>query len=105
MNAIGYREAMADAITVDLVDGASCLVASIPGLAILKLFAWADREERLPGKDASDFYYVLRNYPAAGNQGRLYTEAAHLLEDPGFDYDRAGAWLLGWDARALLKAE
>jgi predicted nucleotidyltransferase len=44
----------------------------------------------------------LRNYLDAGNQQRLYTEAADLLEAPDFDYDYAGAWLLGHDLAMLL---
>ncbi len=52
-------------------------------LALLKVFAWADRRLREPRK-------------------RLYSEAAHLLDDAAFDYRIAGAWLTGYDVRVLI---
>jgi predicted nucleotidyltransferase len=47
---------------------------------------------------------LFKHYLEAGNQERLYTAAAHLLDRPDFDFEVAGAWLLGHDARALLEA-
>lgn len=41
----------------------------------------------------------------AGNQERLHSEAAHLLDRDDFDYEVAGAWLLGYDAGNLLPTE
>lgn len=103
MNVLGYREALAQAIDVALPGGEQVAVVSLPALAVLKLFAWRDRRRReAPGKDATDLWSVLRNYLEAGNQDRVYTEAAHLLELAGYDHCRAGAWLLGLDMRALL---
>ena len=104
MNVSGYREAMADAIQVSLPGGERVDVISLPALALLKLFAWRDRRNTVPayGKDAMDLWSVLANYRAAGNDGRAYDEAAHLLDEPDYDYLRVGAWLLGKDVRTLL---
>lgn len=103
MNLIGYSEALADAIEVILPAGERVAAVSLPGLAMLKLFAWRDRGRRQrPSKDAIDLWSVLLNYLEAGNQERVYTEAAHLLELADYDHRRAGAWLLGRDMRALL---
>lgn len=78
-------------------------VASLPSLAIIKLVAWHDRHHDQPYKEAFDLWFVLRHYLDAGNDERLYREANHLLEDPQFDYLKAGAWLLGSDARTMLE--
>jgi predicted nucleotidyltransferase len=43
MNVAGYREALATAPAVEIQPGFVVRVVSLPGLAILKLFAWADR--------------------------------------------------------------
>jgi predicted nucleotidyltransferase len=99
---LGYREAMANAVTVRLPSNQQIAVVSLPALAVLKLMAWHDRHYDQPRKDASDLWLVMRYYLEAGNYDRLYEEAAHLLNDPGFDLDRAGAWLLGYDARRVL---
>ena len=46
---------------------------------------------------------VLQNYLDAGNSERLYSEAGQLLENPDFDYERAGAWLAGKDALETIQ--
>lgn len=102
MVVLGFREAMAAAVAVKLPGGMEVAVASLPALALLKLFAWADRRYTQPGKDAGDLWLLLRNYLDAGNRARLYDEARHLLEAADYDDELAGAWLLGSDARELL---
>lgn len=102
MQVVGFREAMAKAVKVQLQDGVIVDVASLPAQAVLKLFAWRDRRGDRPGVDAGDLRLLLRHYLDAGNQDRLYTDAEHLLTMGNFDYQRASAWLIGNDARALL---
>lgn len=102
MVVLGFREAMRGAVEVKLSGGVVVEVASLPALALLKLFAWGDRRYIQPGKDAGDLWLLLRNYLDAGNRERLYVEASHLLESPDYDDELAGAWLLGSDARRLL---
>lgn len=102
MVVLGLREAMGAAVTTKLPGGVTVAVASLPALALLKLFAWSDRRYIQPGKDAGDLWLLLRHYLEAGNRGRLYGEASHLLEAQDYDDDLAGAWLLGADARRLL---
>jgi predicted nucleotidyltransferase len=81
-------------------------VASLPGIAILKLFAWTDRGQENP-KDAIDLVLLLRNYSDAGNANRIYEEASALavLESAGYDLELAGAWLLGNDAAAMVSPQ
>jgi predicted nucleotidyltransferase len=102
MVVLGFREAMASAVQVQLPGGTAVAVASLPAQAVLKLFAWDDRRYVQRGKDAGDFWLLLHSYLAAGNRERLYTEAMHLFEAEDYDDDLAGAWLLGFDARQLL---
>lgn len=102
MNVLGYREAMASANTVKLPQDQSVKIVSLPALTVLKVLAWEQRHNIQPDKDASDLLLVLRHYFDAGNAERLYLEAAHLLETDDFDYQVAGAWLLGWDAAAVI---
>lgn len=103
MCVIGYKEALIHAVDVRLPLNQHLAVASLPAMAIIKLVAWHDRHQDQPYKDAFDLWFVLRHYLDAGNDERLYREANHLLEDPQFDYLKAGAWLLGSDARMILE--
>lgn len=100
MNVAGFRDAHASALPVEVEPGLVISVASLPGIAILKLFAWVDRGREEP-KDAMDLVTLLRQYTDAGNQNRVYVEALTALEAVGYDIELAGAWLLGRDASAL----
>jgi predicted nucleotidyltransferase len=103
MNVNGFREAHDVAIAVDLPEAMSVDVPPLYALMLLKLAAWADRRVIPPlGKDAHDIRLLLKHYLEAGNQERLYTVAAHLLDRTDFDFEAAGAWLLGHDARVML---
>jgi predicted nucleotidyltransferase len=103
MNVSGFAEALATAISVRLPGGVSVDVASLPAMAVLKIWAWQDRKYTAPGKDAADLWEFLRYYADAGNQDRLYgPEGEAALASYGFDVERAGAWLLGTDAREVL---
>jgi predicted nucleotidyltransferase len=99
----GLAEALASAVVVGLPGGISIDVAPLPALALLKIWAWADRQYTAPGKDASDIWMFLRHYAEAGNEERLFGEEGEAaLAAFAFDLETAGAWLLGHDARAVL---
>ena len=94
---------LATAVEVAVEDGFVVPVISLPGLAILKLFAWVDRGAQNP-KDARDLLLLFRQYANAGNQNRLYQEAVDILEVVNYDVDLAGPRLLGRDVRAIAAA-
>jgi predicted nucleotidyltransferase len=103
MNVSGFAEALATAVSVRMPGGLSFDVASLPAMALLKIWAWQDRRYTAPGKDGADLCEFLRYYAAAGNQDRLYgSEGEAALASFGFDVEMAGAWLLGKDAREVL---
>jgi predicted nucleotidyltransferase len=101
MNVAGYREALAAAEQVELRAGLVVRVASLPSLAVLKLFAWDDRGLE-DARDALDFGALLHSYSEAGNEDRLYGDEMPLLEAVGYDVDLASARLLGKDAARII---
>jgi len=102
MNVAGFSDAFAAAVSVEASPGFEFSVASLPGVAILKLFAWADRRQENP-KDALDFLALLRSYHEAGNENRIYEDASAVaaLVAVGYDPELAGAWLLGNDVATM----
>jgi len=80
------------------------LVASTPGLAIMKLVSWADRPQER-SRDAVDLAHILEKYLDAGNYERLLEEHMDLAEVENFDYVRAGARLLGRDIASIGNPE
>lgn len=96
MNVTGFRETLASMITVRIIEGLEVSLASLPGLALLKLLAWKDRG-RGDARDARDLALLLRTYHDAGNRNRLYEEELQLLESVEYDLELAGPRLLGKD--------
>jgi len=100
MTVAGYREAYDTAEEVRVESGLVLRVVSLPGLAALKIFAWDDRG-LATSKDAEDFMTLLRSYPDAGNEPRLYGDAYDAMESVNYRMDLAGARLLGHDVRRM----
>jgi predicted nucleotidyltransferase len=104
MNVTGFADALAASLAVTVSPGLTIQVASLPAIAMLKIFAWSDRGQENP-KDATDFTLLLRAYHEAGNSERIYEEAIATLEAVGYDIELAGAWLLGRDSAAIASPE
>jgi predicted nucleotidyltransferase len=100
MNVVGYEEALVTAIPVRIDDDLNIRVASLPGLALLKLFAWVDRKAE-NSKDAVDLVVLFQTYHEAGNQDRLYGEEISVLEAVDYDLAIASPRLLGKDVRRI----
>jgi len=105
MNVFGFSEALAVAHEALLPGEVRVKLVSIPALALLKIIAWQDRHLAQPRKDAHDLMLIAKDYLGLGNQDRLWDEHPDWAEDTDFDYERAGARLLGHDLGALLDAQ
>jgi predicted nucleotidyltransferase len=99
MAVVGFEDAIVAAVHVQVDPDLTIPVASLAGIAVLKLFAWHDR--RTNDKDALDLYRVISSYADAGNFDRLFDAETHFLEQADHDIEFAGAALLGFDARQL----
>jgi predicted nucleotidyltransferase len=104
INVAGFEEALESSVRIRIEDDLLVCVASIPGLAVLKLLAWQDRRHE-NNKDATDLRSLLAAYADAGNLDRIYEEELGLLEDVGYDVELAGSQLLGRDAARICQQE
>jgi predicted nucleotidyltransferase len=102
MSMVGFEDAYRAALRVRVRahPPLDILVASTPGLTILKLVAWADRPPERD-RDAVDLAHILESYLDAGNYARLLEAHVDLVEVENFDYVRAGARLLGRDVASM----
>jgi predicted nucleotidyltransferase len=98
MNVLGFDEAYASSLVARIADGPPLEVhISAPqGLAILKLISWDSRDDGKK-KDAQDFSLVMHHYLDLGNADRVSSDESDLLNVTDFDYEEAGARLLGRD--------
>jgi len=104
MSTMGFQDALdsAQVCRVKADPPIEIRVVSIPGMAVLKLIAWADGyPER--SKDAIDFRFILENYDA-GQIDRLFSEEENLEEVVTSEYELAVAQLLGRDAGRMMTA-
>jgi len=106
MTTVGFEDAYraAQLVRVKANPPLDILVASLPGLTILKLISWADRPHERT-RDAIDLAFILEHYLDAGNNDRLYEEHFDLVDIEDFDYVRAGARLLGRDLAKISAPE
>lgn len=103
MNMAGFTEVYKSALTVRLSADLVIKIVSPVGLALLKLFSWNDRFEN---KDVSDFWLIVKNYSdIADNEERIYGKYATWLEDVDYDFEIAGAKLLGIDMAEISLKE
>lgn len=98
MSVAGFQEAYDSSLTVSWRD-LTFQVASLPGIALLKLIAWLERGAG-NRKDATDFFTVLSRYHEI-HDGRLWEDYVPG-EALGYDVERQGAYLLGFDVKPLL---
>lgn len=98
LNVAGLADAFESAVSVHVAPDVSVAIASLPAIAVLKIFAWLDRRHTTQ-KDAIDLTALLRLYCDI-DQDRVYT-IPDVLEHLAYDVELMGAWLLGNDARRL----
>lgn len=99
MSVAGFQEAYDAALTVDIGQGHLIKVASLAGLALLKLIAWLDRGIET-NKDAADFLTIMYQYQHV-QEDRLW-ESFIPAEELEYDMERQGTFLLGYDLRIML---
>lgn len=100
MSIDGFSEVFAHTINIQLSNGEGLPFCSLPGLALLKLFAWRDRGGN-SSKDATDFYKIIYEYSAVEND-RLYF-AVDNGDTLNWEPVRMGAVLLGNDIVGMSK--
>lgn len=98
MNVAAFSDAFKSSVNVQVRSDLFIPVASLPGLTVLKLFAWLDRHEE---RDVQDIRRLMETYTDAGNVDRLYNEEGDELERVNFDTILAGSYLLGKDAQRI----
>ena len=101
MTVTGFRDALACAWTADLDTDLAVQVASLHGLAFLKILAWRERGLETQ-RDGVDLDFIIRQYGSPVMRDRLQGESLHVWEREDFDTLAAGARLLGNDMAGAM---
>ena len=101
LTTLGLREVSSHTVTARIDGELEVQVASLPGLAVLKLLAWKYRKAETT-RDAEDFCRLLKTYyDVAG--ARLWENHEDLLDEEEFDVKEIGARMLGRDSASILQ--
>lgn len=103
MSVAGFDDALAASVRVAIDSTLTVPVVSLAALAILKVFAWHDRN--VTDKDALDLFRILSTYADANNADRLYAAESPHMETYEFQPEYAGAALAGEDSRAIASPD
>ncbi|MBE0644971.1 MAG: nucleotidyl transferase AbiEii/AbiGii toxin family protein [Bacteroidetes bacterium] len=105
MSTIGFKDAFDSALVcrVKAQPPLEIRILSIPGMAVLKLIAWADGDSHR-SKHAIDFRLILENYDAV-QIDRLFSEEENLIDLVNSEYEMAVAQLLGRDAGKMMTTD
>lgn len=104
MSVLGFDEALRTAIKVTISKDPLLVipVASLPGITLLKLIAWTDRDANKKGKDAQDLHFIMVNYSKIKEISDLmYTDGA--MERYDYDADQASTYVLGKHAGEIAE--
>lgn len=99
MSVKGFDEIFAHALCLNVDNEFDIQVASLVGLAVLKLFAWQDRKHTT-SKDAEDLFFILEHY----YMSHLDTHVEEVSYSKVFEWDefseiKAGAYWLALDLK------
>jgi predicted nucleotidyltransferase len=100
LSVLGFEEVYLNSIHVELDNDATFKVATLAGLAILKLIAWNDRF-RLTTKDAEDFGFILKQYYSINMEKSI--EFYDEIYTDEFSELIAAGQLLGKDISSILR--
>ena len=101
MSVIGFPEMSDSTINIEIDGEFSIKIASLPGLFILKLVAWQDRN-LMVSKDAYDMALLLTNYLDI-NMERAVENHYDLYETEEFDPVVASSQLIARDIHLLIQ--
>jgi predicted nucleotidyltransferase len=101
MSVSGFTDVVKHALEISVDDSFVIHVATLPGIFILKLNAWSNRNIET-NRDADDMAFIISSYLEI-NEQRAVDENYDLYEDGDFTTFNAGAALLGRDMKVILQ--
>jgi len=101
MSVIGFTQVAKETLDVNIDGVLTVKIASLPGIFLLKLAAWRDRNIET-NKDADDMAFIISVYLDI-NMERAAADHYDLFEVESFTTFITGSSLLGRDMKSILK--
>ncbi len=103
MNMLGFQEAIDNTVNVILQKDPDIEIPVVmpPGLSLLKIICWTDRDADLRNKDAKDLLYLFKSYEDIPEIKDSIFEYPDDMERFDWDITMGSAFKLGIDAAAI----
>ncbi len=103
MNVLGFQEALDNAVQVRIqaTPVIDIPVATPPGLSLLKIIAWTERDADKRKRDAKDICYLLKSYEEIPEIAKGIFDYPDIMEKCDWDITIGSAFLLGRHARNI----
>ena len=105
MTVRGFESAAKDAVPVIVNQELMVQVVSPRGLCALKFFAWEERHQQHPGRDAKDIAYLYKHIESLYAPDKLFSNYPRAVEVADYNIQNAGHYQLGYDAAELITDE
>lgn len=107
MNVMGFQEAMENSDIVILQDDPEVKIPVVmpPGLSLLKIISWSDRDADLKDKDAGDLLYVLKSYQTIPEIQESIYDYPEKMEEFDWNIDLGSAFKLGIDTAEITSGQ
>ena len=103
MNVLGFQEAVENVVNIIIQDEPKIEIPVVtpPGLSLLKIICWTDRDADLKNKDAKDLLYLFKSYEEIPEIRDSIYDYPELEEKFGWDITLGSAFKLGIDAAEI----
>ncbi len=103
MNVLGFQEAIDNTVNVILQKDPDIEIPVVkpPGLSLLKIICWTDRDVDLKDKDAKDLLYLLKSYEDIPEIRESIYEYPDMMEEFDWNISLGSAFKLGIDAGVI----
>lgn len=103
MNVLGFQEAVENVVNIIIQDDPKIEIPVVmpPGLSLLKIICWTDRDADLKNKDAKDLLYLFKSYEEIPEIRDSIYDYPELEEKFGWDITLGSAFKLGIDAAEI----
>ena len=107
MNVLGFQEALNCCVEVIIQDKPEVTIPVVipPGLSLLKIICWTDRNADLRSKDAQDLLYLIKSYREIPEVMKSIFDYPEMMEEFDHEIELASAFILGIDAAAITSEQ
>jgi len=107
MNVMGFQEALENTVNVIIQDSPQVQIPVVmpPGLSLLKIICWTDRDADLRNRDAKDLLYLMKSYETIPEIRKSIFDYPDIMEEFGWNIELGSAFKLGVDAGEIASEQ